>query len=146
MTNHTHGSHTVYSHRYHIIWITKYRYKILRGPIAHRARDVIGQVCEELGVEIVNGVVSKDHVHLFVSIPPHVCVSDFVKRAKGRSSRKLQQEFPELRKKYWGRHFWCRGYFSSTSGNVTADVIDDYISHHNDAHRQDHVNKISLEN
>ena len=66
MTSHTHGSHTVYLRRYHIIWITKYRYKVLRGAVAHRARDVIAQVCEELGVEIVTGVVSKDHVHLFV--------------------------------------------------------------------------------
>jgi len=145
MTEHTHGLHTVYHHRYHLVWVTKYRYKVLRGDVALRARDVIAQVCEELGVKIVNGVVSKDHVHLFVSIPPHIAVSEFVKRAKGRSSRKLQQECPQLRKQYWGRHFWCRGYFSSTSGNVTDEVIDAYIDRHTDGHRSSGLDNISLD-
>ncbi|MEM7403350.1 MAG: IS200/IS605 family transposase [Myxococcota bacterium] len=145
LRQYTHSNHTVYHHRYHLVWITKYRYKVLRGEVAHRARDVIAQVCEECDVKIINGVVSKDHIHLFVSIPPHVLVSDFVKRVKGRSSRKLQQEFPHLRKRYWGRHFWGRGYFSSTSGNVTDDVIDAYIDHHTEGHRSDGTENISLE-
>ena len=102
MTIYSKGSHTVFHHRYHIVWITKYRYRILRGEVGQRARDIIAQVADELGIKIVNGVVSKDHLHLFVSIPPHISVSDFVKKAKGRSSRKLQQEFPALKKRYWG--------------------------------------------
>ena len=65
--------------------------------------------------------------------------------AKGRSSRKIQQEFTEVRKKYWGCHFWGRGFFSSTSGNVTDDVINDYINNHTDAHFTDNVTNISLE-
>ncbi len=145
MTNYTYGSHTVYHHRYHLVWITKYRYRVLRGAIGERIRDIIAQVAEERGVQIINGVVSAEHLHLFVSIPPHVCVSDFVKHAKGRSSRKIQQEFAELRKKYWGRHFWGRGYFSTTSGNVTDEVIDAYISNHIDAHRPDNISNFSLE-
>jgi len=96
-------------------------------------------------VKIVNGVLSNDHIHIFASIPPHISVSEFVKVAKGRSSRKIQQEFPEVRKKYWGRHFWGRGYFSSTSGNVTDEIINAYIDSHVDAHRVDNVNNISLE-
>lgn len=126
MKNYRSGKHTVYYHRYHIVWITKYRYKVLTHAIKERIRDVVAQVAEELGVSIENGVVSSDHVHLFVSIPPHVAESNFVKIAKGRSSRKVQQEFPELKKIYWGKHFWARGYFSATSGNVTDDVINEY--------------------
>ncbi len=80
-----------------------------------------------------------------MSIPPHVSVSEFVKRAKGRSARKVQQEFPQLKKRYWGRHFWARGYFSATSGNVTDEVIDAYISNHYDAHKQHEEENISLE-
>ena len=93
-------------------------------------RAIIRQVCAELGVTIVKGVLSTDHVHMFVSIPPQLAVSDVVRRVKGRSSRKIQQEFPALRKRYWGRHFWARGYFCTTSGNVTDDVILQYIENH----------------
>lgn len=106
MERYTKGSHTLYHHRYHLVWITKYRYRAMRGELQKRVRSIISQVAEELGVKILNGVVSSDHIHLFVSIPPHLAVSEFVKRAKGRSSRKVQQEFPELRKRYRGQHFW----------------------------------------
>ena len=130
MKNYRSGKHTVYYHRYHIVWITKYRYRVLTHAIKKRIRDVIAQVAEELGVSIENGVVSSDHVHLFVSIPPHVAESDFVKIAKGRSSRKVQQEFPELKKRYWGQHLWARGYFCATVGAVTEEQIREYIAHH----------------
>jgi putative transposase len=103
------GSHTIYHHRYHLVWITKYRYRVLRGELQRRVRTIIVQVAEELGVKIINGVVFSDHIHLLVSIPPQLAVAEFVKRVKGRSSRKVQQEFPEVRKRYWGRHFWARG-------------------------------------
>ena len=112
------------------VWITKYRYRVLRGELRERVRAIIRQVCAELGVTIVKGVLSTDHVHMFVSIPPQLAVSDVVRRVKGRSSRKIQQEFPALRKRYWGRHFWARGYFCTTSGNVTDEVILQYIANH----------------
>ena len=83
-----------------------------------------------MGVTIVSGALSCDHVHLFVDIPPHVSVSQFVQRAKGRSSRRIQQEFEHLRKRYWGQRFWARGYFSTTSGNITDDVITAYLDRH----------------
>ena len=145
MERYTRGRHTVYHHRYHLVWITKYRYRVLRGELQGRVRTVIAQVAEEMNIKIVNGVVSSEHIHLLVSIPPHISVSEFVKRAKGRSSRKVQQEFPELKQRYWGKHFWARGYFSATSGNVTDDVIDAYISNHYDAHQQHDEENISLE-
>ena len=128
--SYTTGSHTVFHHRYHIVWITKYRYKVLEGILRERIRTIIKQVCKELGVQIVSGVLSKEHVHMFVEIPPHVSVSDFVRRAKGRSSRKIQQEFEHIRKRYWGQRFWQRGYFSTTSGNITDDIIMRYLDRH----------------
>ena len=96
-------------------------------------------------IRIVNGVLSAEHIHLLVEIPPDVCVSNFVKIAKGRSSRKIHQEFPSLGKVYWGRHFWGRGFFSSTSGNVTDDMINAYINQHSDANQSANVSNISLE-
>jgi len=124
------GKHSVFYHRYHVVWITKYRFKVLTGAIQKRVREIIRQVCSELGVEIISGVLSSDHVHMFVSIPPNHSVSDFMRKVKGRSSFKVQQEFPELKKRYWGRHFWGRGYFSTTSGAITDDVILQYLENH----------------
>ena len=124
------ASHTVFHHHYHIVWITKYRYKVLEGALWGRIRTIIKQVCEELGVKIVSGVLSREHVHMFVEIPPKIAVSDFVRRVKGRSSHWVQMEFPGVRKHYWGRHFWGRGYFCTTSGNITDDVILRYLSEH----------------
>ena len=124
------------------MWVTKYRYKVLRGALQRSVRDIIAQVGEEFGVRIVSGVVSSDHVHIFVSIPPHVHESDFVKAMKGK---KFQEGTAELRKRYWGRHFWGRGYFSVTSGNVTDEMIEEYINNHVDAHKKDYAENISLE-
>lgn len=124
------GKYSVFYHRYHVVWITKYRFKVLTGVIQKRVREIIRQVCSELGVEIISGVLSSDHVHMFDSIPPNHSVSDFMRKVKGRSSFKVQQEFPELKKRYWGRHFWGRGYFSTTSGAITDDVILQYLKNH----------------
>ena len=145
MTRYSKTSHTVFYHRFHIVWITKYRKRILSGDLRLRIREIIAQSAEGMGVRIINGVLSSDHVHIFVELPPHISVSDFVKIAKGRSSRKVQQEFPRLKNEYWGRHFWGRGFFSSTSGNVTDDVINNYINHHSDAHKPENELNISLE-
>ena len=124
------GSHTLFHHRYHIVWTPKYRFKVLQGEVRLRVREIIRQVCGEMGVTIISGALSKDHVHLFVEIPPHVRVCDFVRKAKGRSSRKIQQEFEHIRKRFWGQRFWARGYFSTTSGNITDEIIISYLEHH----------------
>ena len=145
MTDYSKTSHTVFHHRFHIVWITKYRYRVLQGDLRLRVREIIAQVAEEMGIRIVNGVLSADHVHIFADIPPHIVVSEFVKIAKGRSSRKVQQDFPDIRKQYWGCHFWSRGFFSSTSGNVTDEIINEYINQHSDAHKSDNLKNISLE-
>ncbi|WP_250310987.1 IS200/IS605 family transposase [Rickettsia endosymbiont of Oedothorax gibbosus] len=140
MTDYSKSSHTVFYHRFHIVWITKYRYKVLTGNLRIRIREIIAQVAEYLGIKIINGILSADHVHIMAEIPPHISISQFVKAAKGRSSYKIQQEFPEIRKTYWGRHFWARGFFSSTSGNVTDDIINNYINNHSDAHQPNNTN------
>lgn len=124
------GAHTVFYHRYHIVWATKYRYKVLEGAVRLRVRDIIRHVCADLGVTIVKGVLSKDHVHMMVSIPPQHAVSDVVRRMKGRSSHKVQREFPQLKRRYWGRHFWARGYFCTTAGNITDDIVLQYLENH----------------
>jgi putative transposase len=121
------GSHTVYDIKYHLVWVTKYRYKVLRGDVAVRARDVIRQVCMTREITILKGHVSVDHVHLFVSAPPSLSVSLMVQYVKGKSSHVLQQEFSELRKRYWGQHLWARGYFCASSGSVTDAMIKAYI-------------------
>ena len=94
---------------------------------------------------IHNGVLSANPIHLFVEIPPHSSVSEFVKIAKGRSSRNVQQECPRLGKEYWGRHFWGRGFFSTTSGNGTDEMINLYINQHSDAFQSSQISNISLE-
>ena len=111
----------------HLVWITKYRRKVMVGEVAHRVRDLIRQICAEMDVTIMRGHVSKDHVHLFVSIPPQVTISRMVQRIKGKTAYKLLAEFAHLRKTFWGRHMWARGYFCCSSGNVTDEVITEYI-------------------
>ena len=126
------GKHCVYYHRYHLVWITKYRYKVLLGNLRLRVREIIRQVCAENNVQIIEGVLSSDHIHMFVDIPPKLAVSDFMRKVKGRSSFKIQQEFPHIKKRYWGRHFWGRGYFSTTAGAITEEVILQYLEDHID--------------
>ena len=96
-----------FHHRYHIVWVPKYRYKVLQGEIRERICTIIRQICSELGVEIISGVLSRDHVRMFVEIPPQIAVSKFMQRVKGRTSRKIQQEFSMLRKRYWARGYFC---------------------------------------
>jgi len=101
--------------------------KVLTGLIAERVRKLIRQICKENEVEIIKGHVSKDHVHLFVSVPPHTAISKLVQYLKGKSSYKLLQENKQISKEFWGKHLWGRGYFVATSGNVTDEVVLEYI-------------------
>ncbi len=127
MENYRKTSHSLYDIKYHIVWITKYRKPVLVGELAKRVRELIRQICKGMDVEIIKGHVSTDHVHLFVSVPPHLSVSELIKRIKGKSSWKIMSEFKTISKQFWGRHFWGRGYFAASSGNVTDEVIMEYI-------------------
>lgn len=131
MEDYRKSSHTVYDIKYHLVWITKYRKPVLRADIALRARDLLREICKTNDVEIIKGHISKDHVHLFVSAPPHISVSQLVKSLKGKTSRKLMMEYKSLNRTFWGRHIWARGYFVASSGNVTDEVIMKYIEQQN---------------
>ena len=100
------SSHSVHQLHVHIVWSTKYRYSVLRGEVQLRCRDLLRQVCDSMDVRILKGVVSKDHVHLHLSYPPKLSVSDSVKRLNGRSARFMLDEFSELKKRYWSQHLW----------------------------------------
>ena len=102
------GGHTSTRLTAHIVWVTKYRYHVLVGDIKLRCRELLIQICDAEDVRILKGVVSKDHVHMHIEYPPKLALSDLLKRLKGRSSHKLQQEFPQLKARYWGQHFWLR--------------------------------------
>lgn len=100
------SAHTTFRIELHLVWVTKYRYKILSGSV------------------------SPDHVHLLVSLDPSVSVSTLLRQLKGKTSHHLQLEFPELKKRYWGQHLWARGYFAVSVGNVSTPMVQEYIQHH----------------
>jgi putative transposase len=126
------SSHTISWLSVHIVWVTKYRYHVLRGDVQVRCRDLLVQICNSENVKILKGVVSKDHVHMHIEYPPSISISNLVKRLKGRTSIMLQKEFPELGKKYWGRHFWAIGFGAWSTGNITDEMVQEYLEHHKD--------------
>jgi len=132
MEEYRRSSHTVSRMSAHIVWVTKYRYHVLKGDVQQRCRDLLIQICNSENVHVLKGVVSKDHVHIHVEYPPSLSVSNLVKRMKGRTSRFLQEEFPELGKRYWGRHFWAVGYGVWSTGNITDEMVQEYLEHHKD--------------
>jgi putative transposase len=127
MVDYRKSAHAVYDIKYHVIWVTKYRYKILRGRVAERARELIRQICHAREIVIVRGSISPDHIHMLLLVPPNLAPAKVVQYIKGRSSRLLQMEFPELGKRYWGQHMWARGYFCATVGAVDEETIKHYI-------------------
>jgi len=129
------ASHCVYDLKYHIVWITKYRKRVLSAEIGKRLRDIIRLICTSLDVEIVKGHIRRDHVHMLVSAPPYVSVSKLVQRIKGVTSRKLLQESRKLNKAFWGRHLWARGYFVASTGDVTEQVIAKYMEEQQEMER-----------
>jgi len=125
-------SHSVSRLTVHVVWVTKYRYHVLQGDIQIRTRDLLVQICNSENVQILKGVVSKDHVHVHIEYPPSISISSLVKKMKGRTSRLLQIEFPHLKKKYWGRHFWAVGYGAWSTGNISDKMVQEYLEHHKD--------------
>ena len=100
------NGHSVSRLTVHIVWSTKYRYSVLEGDIKLRCRTLLIQICEAEGVQILMGVVSKDHIHMHIEYRPSQDISTLVKLMKGRTSRKLQMEFADLKKRYWGSSFF----------------------------------------
>jgi putative transposase len=136
-------SHAVYDIKFHVVWITKYRKPVLSGEVAIRVRDLIREICKSMDVEIIKGHVSKDHLHLLLSVPPHLSVSKLVQGLKGKTSRKLLSEYKRLARQFWGRHLWARGYFVASSGTITDEVIAQYIEMQ-DKMERDHDDDFSI--
>ncbi|XWN35754.1 MAG: IS200/IS605 family transposase [Roseivirga sp.] len=134
------SSHTISWLTAHIVWVTKYRYHVLKGDVQTRCRDLIQQICDAEDVKILKGVISKDHVHLHIEYSPSQSISELVKRLKGRTSRRLQEEFSALKKSYWGKHFWSIGDGVWSTGNITDEMAELYLNHHSGP------SNVSLEN
>jgi len=129
MKDYRYQGHTVTRLTVHLVWVTKYRFKVLRGDMQKRCRELLIQICDAEDVRILGGIVSKDHVHLHIEYPPSLSISNLIKRLKGRSFRLLQKEYSELRKRYWGRHLWAIGYGAWSTGNITEKLIQEYLKH-----------------
>ena len=127
MENYRTGAHTRFDLKYHFVWITKYRKRVLTGAVGVRVRELVREICRTNDIEILEGAVSADHVHVLLSCPPNLSPSKVMQYIKGKSSRKLMAEFRHLEKQFWGRHLWARGYFVASSGNVTDEAIAAYI-------------------
>ncbi len=121
------GAHTKTDLKVHLVWIPKYRKRVLTGQVAIRTRDILRQIAVEHEIDIITGKVSSDHVHMFVSYRPNQDISTIVQWFKGISSRLLLSEFAHLKEQFWGRHFWARGYLAVSSGNITDEMVHQYI-------------------
>ena len=133
-------SHVTYDCRYHVVWITKYRFKVIDEDVKLALKWSIKHTCDWKDIRIIKGTVEKEHVHLYLSIPPKYSISDTMKWIKGKSSEKLLKSFEKLNKQYWGRHLWARGYFVSTVG-ISDEIIKKYIEKHRQSEEQDFLNK-----
>lgn len=127
MQNYRTTSHSKYDLKTHLVWIPKYRKKVLYGETAVRTRNLIRQICASNDIEIIEGKVASDHIHIFISYPPHLSISRIMQLIKGKTSHKLLSENRILKKTFWGNHLWARGYFAVSSGNITDEMIMEYI-------------------
>ena len=127
MSRYTHGEHTTHRLKYHLVWIPKYRKRVLQGPLARRLYELLRQ-CSEVNdwpIDEVN--VQIDHIHMLVQLPPSVSVSKAVQTFKGGTSRRIREEFPELEEFLWGESLWAVGFFAESVGQVTEGRIKLYI-------------------
>ena len=139
------GAHTVYGVKYHFVWKTKYGYGVLKGNLALRLRQIIREICKERRLEIVSGNVRANHVHLLVSCPSDIAPSKIVQYLKGKSSYRLQREFRELQKRYWGRHLWSRGCFCASVGAINEEMIRQYIENQDEGEGEFKVWDLEME-
>ncbi len=130
------SSHVHYEIEYHIVWTTKYRYRVLTGRIAERCRELIRQSCNSMGINIMKGSIGKDYIHILVSCPPNISASKIVQQLKGKTSKVLLSEYKELKKRYWGQHLWAVGYFCRSVGDVSNDIVREYIESQSDEYEE----------
>ena len=120
-------SHTRWNCTYHIVFIPKYRRKIMYGELKRELAEILKKLCEMKQVRLIEGKVCGNHVHMYVAIPPKMSVSEFMSYLKGKSSLMIFDRHPEYRTKGGNRHFWARGYYVATVGNVNEETIIEYI-------------------
>ena len=126
--------HTVYDLKYHFVWIPKYRKKLLKGDVKVFTQEVFARIATEYEWEIEEMAIEKDHVHLFIHVPPKYAPAQVVQIMKSISAREIFKEFPRLREQLWGGKFWADGYFVRSVGdNVTAEIIRRYIRYQDDS-------------
>jgi putative transposase len=137
-------SHVVYKCDYHIVWVPKYRYRILKGAVKEHLEKDLRTLCEWKKAEIVEVNIQEDHVHLIISIPPKISVSEMMGIIKGKTAIKIFRSYPELKKKpYWGNHFWARGYFVNTVG-LDEDMIRRYVKYQEEEEKRDEENSVEF--
>jgi len=135
-------SHTIWHCQYHIVWVPKYRYRILTGPMRESMHEGIHAISGYTGCDVVELNVQKDHVHLIVDVPPKVSISNFMGRLKGQTATKIFNQFRHLRKKpYWGNHFWSKGYCVDTVG-LNSEMILKYVKYQEEKER--YIDQLSL--
>jgi len=131
MEGYNSSSHAVYRCEYHFVWVPKYRYHVLVKDVKPRLKEILVELCNWRDITIIEGAICSDHVHMYLSVPPKYSPADVMKLLKGKSAERLREEFPDLRKRYWGLHIWARGYFVSTVG-IDRDVIKQYVRQQQD--------------
>ncbi len=131
-------SHTRWNCQYHIVFIPKYRKKVMYGKVRDDMREILRTLCQYKKVEIVAGAVCPDHVHMYVKIPPKLSISEFVGYLKGKSALMIHDRHPEMTNK-WNREFWARGYYVTTIGNVNEETIKKYIAEQSEESRKEDI-------
>ncbi len=128
--------HTIWHCQYHIVWVPKYRYRILTGHVSHEVGNYIKAFSQQKEIEIVEMNIQPDHVHLLVMVPPKVSISDYCGMVKGRSAIRVSNKFKELKHRpYWGNHFWTEGYCVDTVG-LDSEMIRKYIKYQENQERR----------
>ena len=119
-------SHTKYNCTYHVVFIPKYRRKTMYGSLRTDVRDILKKVCDIEGIQLIEGAVCADHVHIYMAIPPKMSISTAMSKLKGKSALMIFDKYPRYRDKN-GRHFWARGYYVETIGQMNEETIKNYI-------------------
>ena len=137
-------SHVIYKCDYHIVWVPKYRFRILTGAIKNLVEQDLRMLCEWKRSDVIEMNVQIDHIHLLLSIPPKVSVSELLGVLKGKLAIKLFKSYPDLKKKpYWGNHFWARGYFVNTVG-LDEEMIRKYVKYQEEQEKQEEVQQLGF--
>ena len=134
-------AHVVWDCKYHIVLVSKYRYKVFDREVRQAVKEELKKLCVWMRIEIVEGHVDKDHVHMCLAIPPKYAVAEVIGKLKGKTAIRMFNKYPELRKMYWGSHFWSRGYYANTVGK-NEDMIREYIRNQDKLDRLENQGKL----